>query len=273
MYLSIDIGGTKTLLASLTNEGVITERVRFETPKDYSDFLQLLSDNVVTLSTKDFIACGVGAPGRIDRKKGTGVAMGNLPWKNTPLQTDIRKIVRCPVIVDNDANLAGLSEAMLLKHEYDRVLYITVSTGIGTGIIVDQAIDPAFADSEGGQILLEHNNKLMQWEDFASGSAIVRRYGKKAKDITDEQTWQHIAHDLSLGLIDLIAVVQPQIIVFGGSVGNYLDRFKKPLREALQRFETPLVPIPPFIEARRPDDAVLYGCYDLAKSVHGKTHS
>ncbi len=271
MYLAIDIGGTKTLVATLNNDGVISERIRFETPKTYGQFIKTLAENVDNMSTKDFLACGVGFPGRINRSKGIGVDMGNLPWNNVPIQSDIKKIVNCPVIVDNDANLAGLSEAMMVKDRYDRVLYITISTGIGTGIIIDQRIDPAFADSEGGQMLLEHNDKFERWEDFAAGSAIVRRYGKRAHDITDPNTWKHIADDLSVGFFDLISVVQPQVIIVGGSVGNYLDRYKTLLISALKRYEIPLVPIPPILQAHRPDDAVLYGCYDLAKAMYGKT--
>lgn len=267
MYLGIDIGGTKTLLACLDNDGVIVERVRFETPQDYDEFIRILTDNVAKLSTKDFEACGVGVPGRIDHNRGIGIAMGNLPWKNVPIQADVKKIVNCPVVVNNDAKLAGLSEAMLLKNKYDRVLYVTISTGIGTGIIINQKIDPAFADAEGGQILLEHHDKIEVWERFASGSAIVKRYGKKAQDITDDPTWKHIANDLAVGLIDLIAVVQPQVIVLGGSVGHYFERFQTPLLKALHRYETPLVPIPPIVEAQRPEDAVLYGCYDLARTI------
>ncbi len=273
MYLAIDIGGTKTLVASLNNNGVIDEKVRFETPESYQDFLKVLANTVDALTTNNFLACGVGAPGRLDRKSGRAVAMGNLPWKNIPIKQDIEKIAGCPVIVDNDANLAGLSEAMLVKSVYDRVLYVTVSTGIGTGIIINQAIDPAFADSEGGHMMLEHHDKLVPWESFASGHAIVDHYGKQAREITNEATWKHISRDLATGLIDLIAVMQPEVIIMGGSVGNYLERFKKPLVEALKRYETPLVPIPPIIEAKRPEDAVLYGCYDLAKSTYGKIRS
>jgi predicted NBD/HSP70 family sugar kinase len=272
MYLAIDIGGTKTLLASLNNDGVVTERVRFETPKTYNQFIKALAGSVDNMSTKDFLACGVGVPGRLNLKKGIGIAMGNLPWLNVPIKNDIEKIVRCPVVIHNDAKLAGLSEAMLIKHKYNRVLYITISTGIGTGVIINQHIDPALADSEGGHILLEHNDKLQQWEDFASGRAILRRYGKKARDITDEATWKHIARDLAVGIIDLIAVIQPEIIIVGGSVGAYLERFEKPLKEILENYEMPLVPIPPIEKAKRPEDAVLYGCYDLAKEVYGKAH-
>jgi predicted NBD/HSP70 family sugar kinase len=64
--------------------------------------------------------------------------------------------------------------------------------------------------------------------------------------------------------------VQPEVIVIGGSVGGHLSRFKDFLEKELKKFETPLIPIPPIRQAQRPDDAVLYGCYDLAKSVYGK---
>jgi|SRR5579859_6972854 len=269
MYLGIDIGGTKTLVAVLDKHGVIQERQKFPTSKDYDVFRRDLAESVEKFSTKEFIACGVGVPGKIDRAHGIGLDMGNLPWHDVPVQKDFEAMLHCPIAVDNDANLAGLSEAMLVKGTYSRVLYVTISTGIGTGIIVDQTIEPAFADAEGGQILLEHHGKLEAWEDFAAGSAIVRRFGKKAKDITDAKTWDIIAHDIALGLIDLIAVVQPQIIVIGGSVGVYYERFEAPLRAALEKYATPLVPIPPIKKAERPDDAVVYGCYDLAKTIYG----
>lgn len=273
MYLAIDIGGTKTFVASLTNDGVIQERLRFPTPKKYADFIRILTENVDSLTTKEFIACGIGFPGRVDRAHGVGVAMGNLPWLDVNLKIDAQKIARCPVAIDNDANLAGLSEAMLLKHQFNRVLYVTISTGIGTGIIINQAIDPDFANSEGGQIIVEHAGKLETWEKLVSGKAIVRRFGKQARDITDPKTWRQIAHDISLGLIDLIAVVQPQVIVLGGGVDDYFTRFESLLMQELKRYETPLVPLPIVVAAARPDDAVLYGCFDLAKATYGKARS
>lgn len=268
MYLGIDVGGTKTLVAVLNNHGVIKESLKFPTNKNYAAWRHHLAETVEQLATKEFIACGVAIPGRIDRKKGIGLDMGNLPWHDVPVKSDLQKLLDCPVVVDNDANLAGLSEAMLVK-QYSRVLYVTISTGIGTGFIVDQAIDPAFADSEGGQMLLEYRDHLEPWEDFASGRAIVARYGKRASDITDQATWKHITHDVALGLINLIAIVQPEVIVLGGSVGTYYSRYKKYLHDALKEYATPLVPIPRIKQASRPEEAVVYGCYDLAKSLYG----
>ncbi len=268
MYLGIDIGGTKTAVACLDDQGVIRENLRFPTPKTYVLFLKLLEETVDKLSTTSFTACCVAVPGFLDRKKGTAKAFGNLSWRNVPIRDDVQAIVGCPTAIENDANLAGLSEAMLVK-QYDRVFYITISTGIGSGFIVNRTIDPDLADSEAGHMVIEYHNKLQRWQDFASGKAIVARFGKRAVDIHDAKTWKIIAHAIALGLIDIIATVQPQAVIFGGGVGIYFERLKPHLEAELKKFETPMTPIPPLLKAGRPDDAVLYGCYDLAKSLYG----
>jgi len=270
MYLGVDVGGTKTLVAVLDNDGVISEMHRFPTPGKYDDFLIQLKEAREQLAVHDFVAGGIGIPGKVDREHGIGRDFGNLSWHNIPLQTDAERIFHCPILLENDANLGGLSEAMLLPAD-KRVLYVTVSTGIGTGFIVKRVIDPALADSEGGQMLLEYHGKRVIWEDFASGRAIVKRFGKKAADITDEKTWQRVAHDLALGFIELIAIMQPDIIVLGGSVGSYFERFEPYLLRELKRYPNPLLQLPVFHKAARPDKAVLYGCYDLARSRYGKS--
>lgn len=270
MYLGIDIGGTKTLIALLNNQGVIKERLRFPTPKFYTEFLKQVAINVANLSTNEFVAAGVAAPGRIDREHGIAKDFGNLPWHDVPLQRDLHKLLKCPVVLENDANLAGLSEAMLIP-QHACVLYVTISTGIGTGIITNRTIDPEFADSEGGHIMLEHKDKLQPWESFASGQAIVKRFGKRASDINDQKTWKIITHDIALGLYDLIAFIQPDAVVLGGGVLTHFNKFENLLLEELRRYQTPLTPIPPILQARRPDEAVVYGCYDLAKATYGKT--
>ena len=271
MYLGIDIGGTKTLVARLSSRGVIEESHKFPTPTLYHEFLKELAEVVAKISTKELKLTAVAIPGKVNREKGIGHAFGRLPWRDVPVQRDVKLIVHSPVVIDNDANLAGLSEAMLLK-EYEKVLYITVSTGIGTGVITRQEIDPEFADAEGGEIMLEHANKLQKWEDFASGKAIVKQFGKQASDITDSKTWRIIANNLAVGLFDLIAFMQPDAIVVGGGVGAHLDKFRKPLLEDLKKLETPLTPIPPIFRAQQPEYAVIYGCYELAKA-HGKSIS
>jgi predicted NBD/HSP70 family sugar kinase len=267
MYAGVDIGGTKTLVASLDNNGVITQKIRFETPKTYLAFIKQFKLAVQQLKVTDFVAGGVGAPGKIDRRDGSGIWFGNLSWKNVPLDHDIEQILECPIIVENDAKMAALSEAMMLKHTYNKVLYVTVSTGIGYGLVVNRTIDSAIGDGGGRKMLVEHHGKLVPWESFASGRAIVARYGKRAEDIHDQKTWRLIVKDLKPGLLQLIAIAEPEVIVIGGSVGTYFDRYGKLLTEELAAYKTPLVSLPDFCAAARPEEAVLFGCYDLAKAT------
>jgi len=269
MYIGIDIGGTKTLVAALDDNGVIAASVKFATPKNYDEFLKELKRVLqAELPFSEFRAGCVAAPGAIDRKRGRFEEGGNLTWENVPLQHDVEHLVHCPVLIENDANLAGLSEAMLLKDTHAKVLYITISTGIGTGFIVNQQIDPSMADSEGGQLMLQRGDKIVKWESFASGKAIYERYGQKASEINDEKIWKAVVVDLSIGFVDLLAVTQPDIVVIGGGVGHYLEKFHDLLVDELKKYTTPLVPVPPIVKAGRPEEAVVYGCYDLARSVY-----
>lgn len=276
MYLGVDIGGTKTLVAVLDEHGVITEHNKFATSHDYSTFLEDLAKTVSSLQCKDFAAGGAGITSpSFDREHGIGVNFSNLPWRNAHVQEDLEEISHCPMVIENDAKLAALSEAMLLKDTYKKVLYVTVSTGIGIALVVNGVIDTSIGDGGGRTILLEHDGKIIPWEDFAGGRAIVDRYGKRAEEITDEATWKAICSDLAKGFIHLIALLQPQVIVIGGSVGTYFERYGHLLSAEIENYHIPLIQLPALVEARRPEEAVVYGCYDLAKQTfsHAKTHN
>jgi len=264
MFGAVDIGGTKTLLATFSSEGELVDKFRFETPKDYKVFISELGKALGQLKPAKYKIVTVAAPGEVDRNRGVVPAFGNLPWQNTPIRDDIEKVYKCPALVENDARLAGLSEALLLKY-YRKVLYITISTGINGGLIIDGSISPDFETMELGQMLFEHDGKLERWESFASGRAIVQEFGKPAKDIVDPRAWYIIAHNIAIGLIDLIASMTPDIIVIGGGVGSHFNKFKDRLNEDLQNYTNDLLVLPPIVGAKRPEDAVIYGCYDLGK--------
>ncbi|MCA9325075.1 ROK family protein [Candidatus Saccharibacteria bacterium] len=270
MYLGIDVGGTKTLVARLDEHGVIKQSERFPTPQKYSEFLDALKETIDKLGEYDYRACGVGIPVSVyDRESAVAVSFGNLAWKRVHVAHDIERIVHCPVAVENDAKLAGLSEATL-RPDVDKVLYVTISTGIGIGLVNDGQIDTAVGDGGGRTIMINYRGKFVPWESFASGKAIVERFGKRAADITDEATWQRIAHDLAMGFQHLIALTEPDLVVVGGSVGRYFERLKPHLRAELKAFETPLLKLPKLEEAKRPEEAVVYGCYDLVKGLYGR---
>lgn len=268
--MGVDVGGTKTLVAVLDGHGMIVEETKFSTPKNYDHFLLELRHALAHLQTTDFKAGAVGMPvTRFDRQHGRGINFSNLPWLNVPMQADVERVCKCPIAVENDAKLAALSEAMLLKDKYHTVLYITISTGIGIGLVVNGVIDINIGDGGGRTILLEHKGKLTPWEDFGGGRAIVNRFGKKASEITDAATWKTISRDLAKGLVHLIAIMQPEVIVIGGSVGTYFEHYGSALADEIKSYNIPLVTLPVLRKAQRPEEAVVYGCYDLAKQVYG----
>jgi len=269
MYLGVDVGGTKTLVAVLNDDGVIREQLKFPTPENYDNWRLELRHALANFTHHDFHAAGVGIAGRIDRHTGRHFAAGHLGWDDVPIQADIERIAHCPVTLDNDAKLAALSEALILKDRYRRVLYVTISTGVGYSLVVDQHIDENIGDSGGNTIMVEYHGRHVSWESVASGRAIVKHYGKKAMDIHDEAAWHAISRLIAKGLRELIAITEPEVVVFGGSVGVYFDRFHKPLATELKKYELPILVQPKLVRAQRPEEAVVYGCYDLANQRFG----
>jgi glucokinase len=266
MYLGIDVGGTKTLLAVFDDQGQKVEEVKIPTSKVYDDFIKDVGKQLEQLNHKDFIACGAGIPStKLDRSNGVAHTFGNLDWKDVPIKSDLSKLTNCPVIVENDAKLAAVSEALILKDSFSDVLYVTISTGIGYGLVKNGQLDTNIGDGGGRTMLIEHEGKDIPWEDFAGGRALFEKYGKQAKDIEDERSWRDISSNLAKGFIELIAITEPQVIVIGGSVGNYFDKFATYLKEDIENYKIPKIDMPELKKAQRPDEAVVYGCYDIAR--------
>jgi glucokinase len=267
MFLAIDIGGSKTLLAIFSPSGQVISKYKIDTNPNYEQFLadlgQVLREQ---FKNYDIHYCCCGVPGRLNREEGIGLAMGNLPWRNVPIKQDVAKLLNgAPVVIENDAKLAGLSEAYLVHEKYKKVLYLTIGTGIGDGIIIDGKIDRTLADSEPGQMAIEHQGEIQKWEDLASGQALVKRYGKEARAIDDPAIWNIYAKDLALGLDELVAVIQPEVVIIGGGVGAHFDKFGAALLGELKKLENDMVKIPPIMAAQRPEEAVIYGCYEFIK--------
>lgn len=269
MYLAIDIGGTKTLVAVFNEKREKVEESRFETKQIYEQFIKDLNSSIVKLSTKKFKAACVAIPGKVDRVGGMALIFGNLPWHNAPIVEDLSKnLGEVPIFIDNDANLAGLSEAINVRRKYNKVLYVTFSTGIGTGYIVNCKIDPDLADSEGGHMQFWYEGKLQDWEHFASGKAIVARYGKRAADIdaSDKKIWSEIASRFAVGLVNLSAVLVPDAIIIGGGVGSHFDKFIEPLQDYFNQELPKMIDRPTILPAQHAEEAVIYGCYEHAKA-------
>lgn len=263
MIIAVDTGATKTLVALMTKDGHISSSDKFLTPKDEKEYLRRLITTIDTLAPKDRIdAIVVALPGRVT-SEGLLPSARNLGWKNINIRAELGQVYTQPILVENDANLAGLAEAKALDKPVAVCLYVTISTGIGTGIITRGEIDPDFSQSEGGQMLLYHKGKLRRWEKFASGKAIYRTYNRFARDITSKRVWKRIAKNISKGFLALLPTLRPDIVIIGGSIGVYFDRYQDYLKAELGKH---LHYVPPIVEAKHPEQAVIYGCYHYALS-------
>ncbi|HSX28040.1 MAG TPA: ROK family protein [Candidatus Saccharimonadales bacterium] len=268
MILAIDIGGTKTLVALFGDNQYMIKSRKIATTPDYYQFLQQLTDLIQQdFAQPEIKAVGIAAPGLIDYTTHEVTKLGNLLWHDIDLVEYLHQLLHVPVFIDNDANVAGLAEAHSLEKIPHNLLYVTFGTGIGSGIITEGRIDPTFAHSEVGHMMLWHNGLLQRWEDIASGRAILRDYHQRAADITDVATWKEIAHKMALGFFAFLAILQPDVVVVGGGIGTYFDRYGHLLSDELRAGLPALVALPPIIQAKHPEEAVIYGCYQLAEQA------
>jgi len=264
MIVTVDTGATKTLVASFTKDGKLGEQIKFPTPKNSKEYVKLLRETLVSrYSNQNIDMIVVALPGIIEN--GIAIWCNNLKWKNFDAATALKGVLgNTPIFIENDATLAGLAETRALSPIPPLSLYVTVSTGIGTGIITNGHIDPSIRHSEGGHSLVEFDGKIVEWESFAAGSAIVKAYGKYARDITDKKTWDEIADRISRGFLALIPVLQPDVIIIGGSVGTYFKQYSEQLDKILKDKLPTHIPLPKIIQAKHPEQAVIYGCYYYA---------
>ena len=271
MIIAIDIGGTKTLVAMATSDGKIVKQVKFLSIKNYKKYIKLLSKHVAEFSKDTKITrIAIGCPGSIDRKLGEVKKNMNLGWRNEFLVKDLSKLTNIPenkIIIENDANLAGLSEAQTSSMLNLKVLYITFSTGIGTAFMDNGRLVPSLLDSEGGYMVFEHEGQIVSWESIASGHAMVNEYSKTAAELNDKNTWAKIVKNMAFGIVNNCAIFQPDTVIIGGGVGSYFTKYDNQLNRSVKQLlkKAPMVKMPTIIQAQEPEEAVIRGCVILAQ--------
>jgi len=264
MIVAVDTGGTKTLIASFLDDGRIGTQYKFPTPPTKEAYILTLQQELHGLfGDKVVDAIVVAMPGIV--KDGVAVWCNNLKWKNFDVAGALKGVLGdAPVYVDNDANLAGLAETRQLNEIPALSLYVTISTGIGSGIITDGVIHHALRHSEVGRSLVEYDGQVREWETFASGKAIYTIYGKYARDIKSKRTWYQIADRISRGFLAIIPVLQPNVIIIGGSIGTYFSSYGADLKGILKEHLPDHISLPKIVKAKHPEEAVIYGCYYYA---------
>jgi predicted NBD/HSP70 family sugar kinase len=264
MLVAVDTGGTKTLIAGFSQDGIAGKLIKIPTPKDQDEYIKELRGVLrKTYGGQRVEAVVVAMPGIV--KNGVAVWCNNLGWSNFDVAKQLQGVLGlAPIIIENDANLAGLAETRTLDTLPTSSLYVTVSTGIGTGVITNGKIDPGLRHSEGGRALVEYDGVVREWESFASGRAIHATYGKFARDIHSKHTWNEIADRISRGFLAVVPIIQPDVVIIGGSIGTYFDQYGMQLENILREKLPAHIPCPTFLQASHPEQAVIYGCYYYA---------
>lgn len=265
MIIAVDTGGTKTLVACYDRRGnIVGEPYKFPTPPKEADYVEALRDYLEEAFAGVTVdAVVIAIPGII--KNGVAVWCNNLKWKNFDVAGAFKGLFNnAPLFVENDANLAGLAETRQLPEIPVSSLYVTVSTGIGSGFVTNGKIDPGLRHSEPGRALIEYDGVVREWETFASGKAIYNTYHKFARDIKSKRVWRNVADRISRGFLAVIPITQPDVIIIGGSIGTYFKMYGADLKGILREKLPDHIALPKIVQAKHPEEAVIYGCYYYA---------
>ncbi len=261
MIIAIDTGGTKTLVGRFTDNGTLETTTRFTTPTDVTAYIKQVVGAIAAIAEGTPVThISIGLPGTVTG--GVATYCINLGWCEVPIRDLLAEhFSDAQIILENDANLAGLASIRRLEPRPACGLYVTVGTGIGTSIILNGALHPSLRSSEAGHMQVAYQSTIDSWENLASGRALSQQFGELS-DTTPPEAWFGAAERLSLGLQALTAAIQPGIIVIGGSIGRYTDKFSAPLAGLITEKLPSFITCPHIVGAAHPEEAVLYGCYD-----------
>lgn len=283
VIIGVDIGGSKILSGILTREGKILAQQKRPTLADRAagEILDDICGTIkelmleVGVQRKDILGIAVGAPGPLDHVTGIIKDPPNLGWRNWPLRDELSKRLGAQLLLENDANLAALGEWRFGGSKASRnLIYITVSTGIGGGIIIDGKLYRGKDGGAGefGRMRLDiveekypfRSNKSL--EDLASGTALAsvaqnlikqgrghgilefcsagspitaREVGEAARcGIPEALTIIHRAGQyLGLAIVNLVNIFNPDKVVLGGGAGLGLQEFlADPIKDCIKNW-------------------------------------
>lgn len=263
MIIAVDTGGTKTLVASFSLDGQLLNSQKFPTPKDQSAYLAIVAQSIETIAEGQPISgISLALPGVIRQQ--IAVICKNLDWHNFDVIGALRqRWPDVPMWLENDANLGGVGAANLLQPRPARLLYVTISTGVNGGLIIDGKIDPVTAEDELGDTIVELGGQTATWEDLAGGRALSEVYAQPIRELTDPAIKQEIARRIASGLSIVLPIYRPNIVTIGGGVGAHYDMFAPLVEAELPDLNCPIITAP------HPEEIVIYGCYFNAKDQLG----
>ncbi len=271
MIGAVDIGGTKIAVGLVDSDGHVLSRVECPTDAErgYAEALvriEHLLRALAAASDAELAGIGIGSTGPVDPFTGEFGDVNFFPaWRGENPVADLGRIFGVRVAMENDADAAALAEAAWgAGKDRKRLIYVTVGTGIGAGIVLDgslyRGVDGAHPeighhviDASGPPCLCGFHGC---WESLAAGPAMVtwlesvmpknypyrdrltaRRICELAREGDDlaRQAVEREAHYLGLGLANLVTLFAPDSIVLGGSVMKSAVLFLEEIRKTICR--------------------------------------
>ncbi len=310
----IDIGGTKIALALADGEGRIVEGARFPArtaergPHAIIEEALAEIERMLGRTGARLAAVGVGCGGPLDRGRGLILSPPNLPgWDEFPIVKLVEERLGVPALLDNDANAAALGEH---RHGagrgYKHLVYITISTGIGGGVIVRGELVHGVYDGAGevGHMTVLPGGPECGCggrgclEALCSGTGIARRAREsvaaggasslaslgaenitaqavaeaaRAGDAVAARVWDETIEYLAVGVGNVFNVLAPEAVVIGGGVSGAGEQLFGPLRERVRARARMLPPeLINILQASLGGDSALHGAVILGQAAREK---
>ncbi len=285
--IGIDLGGTQLRAVRCDSDGTIMMHQATATSAGgpavvIDQIVQMVTAVRGDTSADDLLGVGVGTPGPVDGHSGVVFAAPNLHgWSNVPLKALLEERLGMAVEVGNDANAAGLGEWMFGSGRgTQNFAYVTVSTGIGGGVIADGRLLLGYKGmaAEVGHMMIEANGPLCGcgnrgcWEALASGTALARRASAEMRHneatllhdratpatVTAVDVWaaaqagdalcrtllREEGELIGIGLVNLLHLYSPERIALGGGVMHSFALLQEPITATIRARA-----MPPYREA------------------------
>jgi predicted NBD/HSP70 family sugar kinase len=249
MYLLFDIGATNMRFA-VTDKSNSLETPRIvSTIENFDTAIQTIQEIAKELLHGRVLEGVVGGVRALNKEKTSLETHPTIHlWEEKPLQVSLQKALGVSVVLENDATMAAVGEAVFgAGKDHNVFAYVTVSTGVGSTLVVNKVV----AQQDFKLRLVQVKGKSL--EEQVSGSGIEQQYGKKPKEIVDNAVWEELATKLAFGLDALVKEWKPEVIVLGGAMilGNPAISLKK-----TQEYMKEQVPL---VQAKLGDLSGLYG--------------
>ncbi len=262
--IGLDLGGTKIHAGrydAQTVELIAEEKIATDAEAGFSKVLQDCIDLINRLRTDDTTAVGIGIPGLIHQPEGVVIRTPNIPHsENFAVKKECEKQLKLPVTVENDARCFALAEAIMGAGKGKRVVIgMTIGTGVGGGIVIDEKVfhgSHGFAGEIGHMLLMpgsppyETDDNRGDIEQFISGTAMGKRCtaAKRPEDYMQGEVCAFLQPQVFREVAQVIAsltyMLDPDIVVLGGSAGKSLKPHLSKITEELKQWTMAGTPLP-----------------------------